>query len=1138
MSSPRRRHGWRMRALLASAALGLAGAVAAQDAAPEPAPSATPDARAPFTPPLAPASDEWRAALAAMSVPERFEVELFAAEPRLANPVCLTVADDGSVYVGETFRHHAGVTDIREHWDWLDADLASRTVADRVAYMAALTGDDFASYAGHTDRLRLLRDTDGDGRADFDTVFADGFDDTAAGIGAGVLSYRGEVFYTCIPDLWSLRDDDGDGHADRRRSLSTGYGVHTGLLGHDLHGPVIGPDRRLYFSMGDRGLHVETPTEIIAHPHTGAVLRCELDGSQLEVFHTGLRNPQELAFDDLGDLFTGDNNSDGGDQARWVRCLSGGDSGWRFSYQWLEAPRTRGPWNAERLWEPRHPHQAAYILPPIANIANGPSGLAYYPGTGFGPAWKGHFFLCDFGGGPQWSGIHTFVLEPDGAGHRMIRREHFLWDVLVTDAGFGPDGNLYLTDWVEGWNQTGKGRVWRVEAPLQRDATLVAQTRRLLAEGMGARPIDELLALLRHADLRVRQAAQFELADRGDDGVEALTDAARRARTLTERLHGIWGLWVAGRRDARTLEPLVGLARDPEPEVRAQALKVLGDLAYRPARTMVLTELADPAPRARFWASIAAGRLGLPEAVDPLLDILRETGARDPNLRHAAVMGLVGCSEGAALMAYAGDPSPHVRTGLALALRRLESPLLATYLGRLARSDDPEDAWIALEVARAIHDIPVRTATPALAALLDAHEPLLARFLGDDALPTDAFVRRLVAANLTLGKSYHAQRVAAFAARDDAPPDLLAEALDVLTHWAEPSPRDMVMGDWRPIAPRPAPFLEELAAELAAGDLGRAPESVRLAFLRLLERVGTDPHQALLHAWLADGQAPAAVRARCLQLLRDADVPDFDALLATALGDADGGLRAAALPLLLERSPADAARFVPTILAVGEIAERRAAYEILASPGVDPELVGRLLGAELQRMRDGLVSPELHLDLVLAAEPNGMSESPAMIGRYAAAWAHEPGLAYYLDCLFGGDAERGRALFESTGLACQRCHAVDAGSGFRVGPALEGLGGRRTRLQMLTSIVDPNRSLAPGFEGTNLFLRDGGVLSGRVVAESDDALTLLDADGNTREVPLADVDERRSGLSAMPEELTATLDRRQMRDLLAYLAGL
>src|SRR5207248_4875191 len=96
----------------------------------------------------------------------------------------------------------------------------------------------------------------------------------------------------------------------------------------------------------------------------------------------GLRNPQDLVFDQYGNLFTGDNNSDSGDQARWVYVVEGADNGWRVGYQFMERPYSRGPFNAEKLWYPHFDGQAAYVVPPIANIASGPSGAAYFPGSG------------------------------------------------------------------------------------------------------------------------------------------------------------------------------------------------------------------------------------------------------------------------------------------------------------------------------------------------------------------------------------------------------------------------------------------------------------------------------------------------------------------------------------------------------------------------------------------------------------------------------------------------------------------------------------------------------------------------------------------------------------------------------------
>ena len=429
-------------------------------------------------------------------------------------------------------------------------------------------GAGFARYDVEHERVRRVVDRDGDGRADTATVFADGFNDPAAGIGAGILARKDDVWYACIPWLWKLRDTDGDGRADRRTILHQGYGVHVGFLGHDLHGLRMGPDGRLYFSIGDRGFNVTTiDGRKLSVPDTGSVLRCNPDGTELEVFATGLRNPQELAFDEFGNLFTGDNNSDSGDKARWVYLVEGGDSGWRIGYQFIAGPISRGPWNEEKLWYPAFDGQAAYIVPPIANIADGPSGLTYDPGVSLLPeAYKKHFFLVDFRGSSGQSGIRSFALQPKGASFELVDSKQFVWSVLATDADFGPDGALYFCDWVEGWDKPNKGRLYRVLDPSRRGDAEGPRGQDDAGRGDANRSTDDLARLLAHADMRIRQEAQFELATRGEAGSRAFAQVAGSKENLLARIHAIWGLGQVARVKApgQSLSPW----SDPGPAAR------------------------------------------------------------------------------------------------------------------------------------------------------------------------------------------------------------------------------------------------------------------------------------------------------------------------------------------------------------------------------------------------------------------------------------------------------------------------------------------------------------------------------------------------------------------------------------------
>jgi quinoprotein glucose dehydrogenase len=1083
----------------------------------------------PYAPRIAPASDDAKRAMRSFRVPAGLEVELFAAEPLLANPVAFAIDEKGVVYVAETFRHSAGVTDTRNHMNWLDDDLASRTIADRVAMYRKYLGDGFAKYDVEHERVRRVVDRDGDGRADAATVFADGFNDPAAGIGAGLLARKDDVWYACIPWLWKLRDTDGDGRADRRTILHQGYGVHVGFLGHDLHGLKMGPDGKLYFSIGDRGFNVTTIDDRkLAVPDTGSVLRCNPDGTELEVFATGLRNPQELAFDEFGNLFTGDNNSDSGDKARWVYLVEGGDSGWRIGYQFIAGPVSRGPWNEEKLWYPAFDGQAAYIVPPIINIADGPSGLTYDPGVSLLPdAYKKHFFLVDFRGSSGQSGIRSFALKPKGASFEVVDSKQFVWSVLATDADFGPDGALYFSDWVEGWDKPNKGRLYRVIDTSRRGDAKVLEVKTMLAEGMSKRSNDELARLLAHADMRIRQEAQFELATRGEAGSRAFAQVAGSKENLLARIHAIWGLGQAARIKApgQTFSAwgLLGpLLEDPEAEVRAQAAKVLGEMREAKAREGLLGRLADPSPRVRLYAAMALGKLGRAEATGPLLEMLRANGDKDPYLRHAAVMGLVGSGDVAALKQAASDGSPAVRMGVLLALRRLTDADVARFL----KDSDPR---LVLEAARAINDVPIEGALAPLAVLPIAPSmpmPLL---------------RRVLNANLRLGGPAQVAAVAEAAGRTDLPSSVRVQALEMLGSWAKPSGRDAVMGLWRPIAPRPAGPVADVLRPRLASILGESPDSVKSAAVLAAAALGIKDVGDALVAMATDRDQTDRSRSSALKALDQLGDPRRADAARRAGALSGTRTRTEALRILASADPDAAIPIIQERIDKGPMAERQGAIAALAS--VRGDAARQALIRRLDDLIAGKVPAEVQLDLIEAAASRAEPEVRRKLQQFEATRPKGDPTAAYREVLAGGNAQRGRSIFtEKAATECLRCHKARAGNaeipGGEVGPELTGIGARKDRKYILESIVDPNKEIAQGFETIVLATVDGKVITGVFRGEDAKEVRLITAEGKLIAVPKDTIEDRKRGPSAMPVDLAPKLTKSEIRDLIEFLASL
>ncbi len=728
-------------------------------------------------------------------VPDGFEVKLWASDPLLANPVVFYPDALGGVYVCESYRQETeGIPDNRAHQYWTEDDLRCMTVEDRAEMYLRHHPEYATEWTDKEDRIVLVEDQDEDGFADSSKVFADGFNDLLDGTGAGFLirprpGGGTNSWYTCIPHLWKILDEDGDGVSETRASLHRGYGVRVALRGHDMHGLQIGPDGRLYFSLGDRGYAVNNDNgELLTNPGSGAVFRCELDGSGLEIFCVGLRNPQELCFDDYGNLWTGDNNCDAGDSARIVYLTEGGDCGWRMNYQYLP---DRGPWMPESWWKPAHQGQPAFLNAPIANLTSGPSGISYYPGTGLPESFSESFFIADFLGGKDWSGIRRFMVEPIGAGFQLSFDEEFIWKTLATDVDFMPNGSLMVSDWIEGWYGVGKGRLWEVQSTDEFARLEGKETAKILRKFWDSTqkqtplPTSELVSLLSHPDRRVRMEAQFALAEleRGD----LLLQTFLQSKHQLARIHSVWGLSQIERKEqsGRVLPVLVpALNSDPDPEIRAQLAKAMGEQKVASAKKNLRNLLKDSSLRVRYFAALSLGKLGENDlSSKALLQLVTQNTTQDRFIRHAASIALSKTASDDFLKALSSHTESSVRMAAVLALRHQHSPALRAFL----RDKDP---LIATEAAIAIYDLPISD------ALGD-----LAESLNQDGL-SDSHLRRAIHACYLSGRDSDAASLHRFVLASPAENKLREEALVILWSWHETSGFDRLHNTWRPELPR------------------------------------------------------------------------------------------------------------------------------------------------------------------------------------------------------------------------------------------------------------------------------------------------------------------------------------------------
>ncbi len=1004
------------------------------------------------------------------------ELKVFADQEShgVTAPTALTIGEKGRVLITETWRFgdNLGIDDNRRRRHWLLDDIASQSTDDRLAmYKKWHHKHPPETYTKVSEKIRMLVDKNDDGVADQHSIFAEGFNKPLDGTVAGIFSYNGNVYVACIPHIWLMKDSDDDGVSDSRKSIQDGFGVRISLSGHDLNGFALGPDGRVYATIGDRGFNIKTKEgKHYVYPDQGAILRFDPDGSNMEVFQTGLRNPKEIAFDQFGNPITVDNNSDQGDQARIVYLMEGADAGWTMDHQVMhtfnrEAGFEKRPinrWMQEKMWQPlteKNKHlQPAYILPPLMNLTNGPSGLTYHPGPASYPGKQGHFLISDYKGAPERSRIHSFALANDGAGMRVTENHIFNDGVAVTDVEYGYDGKIYVTDFIEGWATKSQGRVYTITKKGTQNDNTIKEVKNLISKDFAKLEDSYLLSLLKHSDMRIRIRAQYVLANASKTNLLEKSILANKGNVIAQ-LHGIWGLGMIARKgDATATARLVFHAHQDHPiELKASIARCLGEVTAKDkVDTTLMHLLADSSARVQSFAAIALGKRKYQPAFKPLVKLVAKNNNQDVFLRHALVMGLLGTGSEQQIAALSNHDSAAVQLAAVVALRRHKSPKIANFIGKSRPVTD--------EAIRAIHDLHIESVRHKISAIL----PRFARTPGKVDEFTPMMQRRLLHSAFRIGGDKNIHALLAFIGSKNSTIDLnqRREAVRLLSIWNTPHVVDQSLGCYAPLPKRNNTNLLKILRKELPG-LIDVSNPVVAELISLISHykphLKSIPSERLL-AITRDKKISSDARSEALRSVAANPPKDFDSQLRGFAATKDPQVAGTALSLHVDRHPDSSSDLILQAVATNRpVPLRQTAWSLVATLKKIDSTIAKRLNDELNSLTSGKGDQHAALEILTAAKKHPQAVNA--LKQYQSSLDAKNPLSPYLATLKGGNMKRGRALFHSHPAAqCMRCHTTYKHSDAAMaGPNLHGVADRGDRLFLLESLVNPNAKVTKGF---------------------------------------------------------------------------
>lgn len=942
--------------------------------------------------------------------------------------------------------------------------------------------------------VQILHDTDGNGRFDRSTTFADRMT-----FPQGVMLHDGAFYCASPPHIWRMEDRNGDGVADHREKWISEFR----FMGHagSIHGPFLGPAGRIYWTDAPLGHEIRDKAgRLLSKGRAARIFSCRPDGSQLETYcGGGMYNPIDIAFTPEGDML-GIMTWYNPDEARrdaLVHYVYGGVYPKRVEAWFAEFKRT-GP-----------PMPAMIIYGVVA-----PSGIVRYRGNHFGDDYQGNYFISYF----NTRKVDRVRIEADGSTYRAVA-EPFLSstspDFHPTDVIEDADGSLLVIDtggWFAGRGcPTSKisrpqlhGAIYRI----RRSGGPVVQDPRGLKINWKDASIELLASLINDDRPTVRDRAVEQLAAQGEKAVDALAAVAHKSSEADHRRRVVWALGRIGGPSA--LKVVRRALADSDSRVQLAAVNCVATLRDRHAETSLRRLLADEDLRVRRAAATALGRIGNVAAVDALLAALDSDA--DRILEHAVIFALIEIDDPQATLAGLGHGLARVRQAALIALDQMDhgdlsqplvTPLLETddeqlqrtVLAITSRRGWSQQTFGLLETWLEAEDLS-RQRRDALRGALRAME-------------SDPKIQQLIGRILT-------------------DPNASLPARVLLLNVVAASELETLPDDWH------------RAVSVALG----SPKSELVhPAIHATGRLGAQKHGESLLAVARDGQRSVSLRLAAATVAAPQQHPLpgdlFAQLLAAVIGEGSATDQLAAAHALAAAH-----------LRGGQLAELAAALS-KAGPLVLRTLVGAFEGKPEPALAMKVIDA-LGRNPTLASLPSGQlrrfiapyplqvqAAGRALLDRLETNSTDLTGrieqLAASLD---DGDAARGRAVFFGSNASCHACHRVN-GEGGTIGPDLSGIGQVRTRRNLLEAIAFPSATFARGYEPYNVATVSGELLWGVLGRRTTDAIYLRTTGQQQIRIARDQIEQLvPSTVSTMPDGLADVLSARQLSDLISFLKSM